>query len=103
MLEEEGLDLVTGANGEDAEAEFRKGGFDLVLTDISLPKMSGVDLARRVRAQSPQTWVIFSTGYEMGDRLSHLGSKVRILLKPFEFADLRHLISEVRTDLQRSN
>ena len=100
MLEEEGLDVVTCANGEDAEAEFRKGGFDLVLTDISLPKRSGVDLARRVLAQSPQTWVIFSTGYEMGNRLSHLGPHVRMLLKPFEFDELHLLMDEVRADLQ---
>ena len=100
MLEEEGLDLVTCANGEDAETEFRKGGFDLVLTDISLPKMSGVDLARRVLAQSPQTWVIFSTGYEMGNRLSHLGPNVRMLLKPFEFDELHSLMNEVRAYLQ---
>ena len=100
MLEEEGLDLVTCANGEDAEVEFGKGGFDLVLTDISLPKMSGVDLARRVLARSPQTWVIFSTGYEMGNRLSHLGPHVRMLLKPFEFDELHRVINEVRADLQ---
>ena len=100
MLEEEGLDLVTCANGEDAEVEFGKGRFDLVLTDISLPKMSGVDLARRVLARSPQTWVIFSTGYEMGNRLSHLGPNVRMLLKPFEFDELHRVINEVRADLQ---
>ena len=87
-------------NGEDAEVEFREGGFDQVLTDISLPKMSGVDLARRVLAQSPQTWVIFSTGYEMGNRLSHLGPHVRMLLKPFEFDELHLLMDEVRADLQ---
>ncbi len=100
MLEEAGLDLVTCATGEDAEAEFRKGALDLVLTDISLPKMSGVDLARRVLALAPQTWVIFSTGYDMGNRLSHLGPKVRTLLKPFEFDELQRLMGEVRADLQ---
>lgn len=71
-----------------------------MLTDISLPKMSRVNLARRVFAQSPQTWVIFSTGYEMGNRLSHLGPHVRMLLKPFEFDELHLLMDEVRADLQ---
>ena len=100
MLEEEGLDLVTCTNGEDAEAEFRKGGFDLVLTDISLPKMSGVDLARRALAPAAETWVIFPTGCEMGDRLSHLGPNGRLLLKPFEFDALHRLMDEVRADLK---
>ena len=71
-----------------------------MLTDISLPKMSGVDLARQVLAQSPLTWVIFSIGYELGNRLSHLGPKVRMLLKPFEFDELHRLMNEVRADLQ---
>ena len=102
MLEEEGLDFVACANGEDAEVEFGKGGFDVVVTDVSLPKMSGVELARRLLAQWPKTWVVFSTGYPMGDRLAALGSNVRALLKPFEAEDLHRLMNEVRADFQQT-
>ena len=102
MLEEEGLDFVACANGEDAEVAFRKGGFDIVVTDVSLPKMTGVEFARRLLAQSPKTWLIFSTGFPMGDKLSNMGPNVWALLKPFEADDLHRLIDEVRADLQQA-
>ena len=44
--------------------------------------------------------MIFSTGNEMGNRLSHLGPNVRMLLKPFLFDELHSLMNEVRADLQ---
>ena len=98
LLEEEGLDVVACASGEEAEIEFQKRPFDVVLTDVSLPQMTGVELARRLLAQAPQTWIIFSTGYPMGDRLAEFGPHVRALLKPFEASELHRLMDEVRAD-----
>lgn len=102
LLEEEGLDLVTCASGEDAIVEFAKGGFDAVVADVSLPKMTGVELARLVLAREPEAWAIFCTGYCMGDRLSDFGPNVRSLLKPFEPEALRDVMNEVRADLRRT-
>lgn len=96
QLEAEGLDLVTCASGEAAELEFGKGGFDVVVTDISLPGMSGVEFARRVLARSPQTWLVFSTGFPLPGSLSEFGPHVRVLLKPFEADELHGLMEEVR-------
>ena len=99
MLDEEGLDRVTCATGEDAELEYRKGHFDLVIADVGLPKMSGVDLARILLAQAPDMWIVFSTGYPMGQGLSTLGPRVRALLKPFDSEDLHRVVNEVRAAL----
>ncbi|HSI47905.1 MAG TPA: response regulator [Ideonella sp.] len=99
LLEDEGLDLVSCVTGEEAIEAFEQGLFDLVLTDVSLPKMSGVDLARWVLAREPAMWVIFSTGYSMGDRLGDFGPNVRSLLKPFEIEQLHELVREVRSGL----
>lgn len=103
LLEDEGLDLVTCATGEDAIVEFDKGGFDVVVTDVSLPKMTGVALAKLVLGRAPHTWVVFSTGYAMGNRLTDFGPNVRSLLKPFEPEALREVTNEVRADLRRSS
>ncbi len=95
MLEQEELDVVVCATGEQAEIEFKRGAFDVVITDVSLPKMSGVDLARRVLAASPTTWVVFATGYPMADKLAYFGSHVRSLDKPFDVADLQRVLEEI--------
>ena len=69
------------------------------MTDISLPGMSGVDLARQVLADRPDTRIIFSSGYDMGAELRALGPNVRMLLKPFEPEELTRLVDEVRRAL----
>jgi len=99
MLEEEELDVVPCANAEDAEVEFGRGGFDVVITDVTLPGITGVELAQRLLARSPHTWVVFSTGHPMRHRLSGIGTRVRALLKPFDAADIRRLMNEVRASL----
>ena len=101
MIQEEGLDVVTCGSAEDGMLELSKGHFDVVMTDISLPKMKGVEFAKRILADSPQTWVIFSTGYPVGDTLSSIGTNVRALIKPFEAEELHRVMEEVRADLGR--
>jgi hypothetical protein len=61
--------------------------------------MSGVELARAILRRAPDAWVVFSSGYAMGNLLGDFGPNVRALLKPFEFADVRRLTDEVRAGL----
>lgn len=98
LLEEEGLQVVACDSGEAAEAEFAKGGFDLVFTDVSLPGMSGTELAKRLLARQPGLWLIFASGYPMDFKLASWGPNVRALLKPFESEDLHRVVEEVRAD-----
>jgi signal transduction histidine kinase/DNA-binding response OmpR family regulator len=100
MLEEEGLEIRAFATAEDALACYAPAEVDVVITDVSLPGMSGIDLARAVLRRSPEAWVVFSSGYPMGNRLADFGPHVRALLKPFDFADIRRLVDEIRADLQ---
>ncbi len=96
LLEEEGLDVVACASGEAAETAFTARTFDLVVTDVSLPGMSGVELARRILSRSPRCWLVFHSGHPMEDRLHQFGPRVRALMKPFEVDDLRRLLDEVQ-------
>lgn len=96
MLEEEGLEVVCCDNAEDAEGAYLRGGFDLLVTDISLGKMTGIDLARRVLAVEPATWIVFSTGYPIGPAIEEIGRNVRALMKPYEAEDLRKVLTEIR-------
>ncbi len=95
LLEEQGLTLTTCETAEAALAAYAPGRFDLVITDVSLPAMSGVELARAILAQAPDEWLVFSSGYVMGD-LAGFGRNVRALLKPFELSTLERLVEDVR-------
>lgn len=102
LLTDEGLLVVGCANAEEALQRHAQGGFDLVLTDVSLPQMSGVDLARAILRRSPQAWVVFLSGYALGDDLStRFGPQVRALRKPFELEDLQALTAEVKASMGR--
>ena len=94
LLEEEGLTVVACDSAEAAEAEFAKGGFDLVLTDISLPAMSGTELARRLLARQPDLWLVFLSGYPMSG-LASWGPRVRSMLKPFDPEELQALLAQI--------
>lgn len=96
MLEEEGLAVQAFARAEEALAAYEPAEVDVVVTDVSLMGMSGVDLARAILSRAPQAWVVFSSGYAMGNDLTDFGPHVRALLKPFDFADLRRLVDEIR-------
>lgn len=96
MLEEEGLEVQAFASAEEALAWYVPADVDVVITDVSLRGMSGVEFARAILKRVPEAWLVFSSGYPMGNDLSDFGPHVRALLKPFEFSDLRRLIDEIR-------
>lgn len=96
LLEDEGLDVVACGSAEAAQREFAEASFDVVLTDISLPTMSGTELARWFLERKPRLWLVFVSGYALPNDLSSFGPRVRSLLKPFEPDDLHALIEEIR-------
>jgi CheY-like chemotaxis protein len=49
MLEPLGVDLVMTGDGEEALGAFRSGGFDLVLMDVQMPKLGGVEATQAIR------------------------------------------------------
>ena len=52
LLEKEGYDVAVAETGHEALAEFDRGGADLVLLDLMLPGLSGVDVCRALRQRS---------------------------------------------------
>lgn len=54
LLTEEGYDVDVAADGEEGLDKFSKGGFALVLLDIMLPKMDGLEILRRSKKNRPE-------------------------------------------------
>lgn len=63
MLETRGYRVVTSHNGREALEIFRRGGIDLLLTDLVMPEVDGNELIRRAKEVSPFTPAILFSGH----------------------------------------
>jgi two-component system cell cycle response regulator CpdR len=75
--------------GTDAIPLLETGDFDLLLSDIVMPEMDGIELAQRCAEISPHTKVMFITGFAaVSLRASREQPTTRVLSKPFHLRDL---------------
>lgn len=96
LMEGEGQTVTSCATAEEAVELDAQQAFDLLVSDVSLPGMSGTDLARKLLAQDPMRWVVLCSGYELGSYPGSWGPNVRTLLKPFELEELELLLSSIK-------
>jgi CheY-like chemotaxis protein len=57
--------VLTAVDGEEATARYRRNGddIDVVLLDLDLPKISGTEVLRKIRAKNPAARVVVTSGY----------------------------------------
>ena len=91
MLDFLGYQVTTASDGEEA-LNTVDGVFDLVITDLSMPKMDGRNLLKTIKLRSPHLAVIVVTGTR-GTRaeMEALGAN-GYLEKPFRIAEVRNLV-----------
>ena len=87
--------IVALGTAEEALQEYAEQAFDLVITDISLPAMSGLDLARKILDIEPMASIIIASGYFLDLSLKTWGPNVRAIIKPFEGPEIDALIEEL--------
>lgn len=102
LMEGDGREIVVCATGEDAVVLDAQKKFDVVITDVSLPGMSGTDLARKLLQDDPSRWLVLCSGYDFSQSTERLGAKVRSLRKPFELEELDALLAEITADVDLS-
>jgi len=90
VLETRGHAVTIVADGAEALIKLNRAKFDLLLTDIAMPNMDGVELALKVARDYPDMPVLMMSGYAMERRrAADLVDLARgILQKPFSMADL---------------
>jgi DNA-binding NtrC family response regulator len=92
----EGLAVTTAGTGEEGLKLFDTDSFDVVLLDINLPKLSGVEVLKRLKRKAPQTEVIMITGY--GDIKSAVESIKQgardYITKPFKLDEILALVNQ---------
>ena len=93
-LEKAGHHVTAFGEGASAFEEIKQATFDLLLTDIVMPEMDGIELARRAAELDPHLKIMFITGFAAV--ALHPDSKApkdaKVLSKPFH---LRDLVAEV--------
>ena len=63
--EQFGMQVIAQAeNGREAWQKFQKNPVDILLTDINMPLMNGLELAKLAREKAPKCHVVFLTGYD---------------------------------------
>ena len=100
LLELEGYDVETAANGEQGIARLGDRSFDLVLLDLALPDRNGIDLLAEIRAHAPQLSVIMITAYgtvENAVKAMQAGA-ANFVQKPW---DNEKLLADVRAAVAR--
>jgi len=95
LLEAPGREIASCATAEEALVMLAERPYDLLITDVSLPGMSGTDLARKLLSTQPLHWIVLCSGYEFGTAVSQFGPNVRAVLKPFEPDELDALINHI--------
>lgn len=94
-LERVGYQVMTASSGEEALEIMAQHDFDVVVTDIRMPGISGVDLLARIKEQSPDAIVILMTGYaSLGTAVESLRLGAHdYLIKPSTSEDIRESVS----------
>ena len=87
-------EVVTASSGEDALEKLEDSFFDLVITDIAMPGIDGLELLSIIKSRSPETKVVIITAYgtdEREERAYKIGAE-RYIEKPFDISELRNLV-----------
>lgn len=98
-LQSAGYTVASFDNGQSAYDRLREEPFELLLTDIVMPQMDGIELARRATELDPDIKVMFITGFAAValNPDNHAPQEAKILSKPFHLKDL---VSEVQRLLE---
>src|SRR5262245_48269368 len=100
VLTSQGYDVRVAAEGESALANFNEWRPELVITDLYMPRMDGMELCRRIRAQSNVPIIVLSVKGEEGTKVEALDSGADdYVTKPFGTDEL---LARVRANLRRS-
>lgn len=94
MLKKEGHEVVTAGNGSDALKAIQAEIFDLVITDVKMPGMDGIEVLKTIKDISPETVVIMITAFataETAVEAMKIGA-YDYIIKPFKVDELKLII-----------
>lgn len=104
IMRKEGHQVSTAANGVQALEQVKKEEFDLIVTDLKMEKVDGIQLLESIKQLSPHTEIIMVTGYATVDSAVDALTKgaAYYLTKPFKLDDLRSRVNNVMEKKRRT-
>jgi two-component system cell cycle response regulator CpdR len=98
-LENAGFEVIAVGRGTEAVPLLEEYHFDLLLSDIVMPEMDGIELAQRCAEISPRTKVMFITGFAAVTlKAGREAPNAKVLSKPFHLKDLVMEVERVFED-----
>ena len=97
VLATSGCSVLSVANGQDGLAKLAEDRVDVIVTDVGMPGMGGLELAKSAKAMSPNVAVVVVTGWaERDDITSARGKHVdAVLIKPVDPDALTQAVADV--------
>ncbi|MCH8927232.1 MAG: response regulator [Candidatus Marinimicrobia bacterium] len=96
IIEKEGYDIDRANSGKKAISLLNKNDYGLVICDIQLPDLSGVDLYQQSRKMNKKTPFVFISGYTVDEiGKSVIDSSAGFLAKPFKVSDILEILNSV--------
>jgi two-component system, NtrC family, response regulator PilR len=107
VLKKSGFDVTCTESGKTALEKLKKESFDLVISDIKMPDISGIDLLRKIKAISPEIPVILITAFASANdavEAMKLGAEDYVT-KPFNLDELKIIIDRAiyKTNIEKEN
>jgi DNA-binding NtrC family response regulator len=89
--------VEAAVDGADALTKFNKGKFDVVITDMRMPKVGGIEVLRGIKKISPETHVIVITAYGTVNTAVQAMKEGAsdFIMKPFSLDDLESVVKNV--------
>ncbi len=97
VLARSGFQVTIAGDGEDAVRHLQDESFDLVISDIRMPGISGLDVLTTAKALHPSIAVVLITGFGTAEALARANQSGadRILTKPFDAQELLATVREI--------
>ena len=98
LLNENGVEDITAFdNPIEALKEITKTRFDVVFLDISMPNITGLELADSIIQIEPKTFIVFQTAYEEFALEAFKNGGMGYLVKPIESIDIKNILDKIKS------
>jgi len=104
-LQEEGYEVIAVGSGKEALTIAREGGLDLIILDIKMPDVHGIDVLRKLRAKDKTLPVIILTAFPSMEKdiEIQLGNISAFISKPFDLEEIKNTVRGILSKEEKND